>query len=65
MFVNYFIEKYLESQIIPDILIEVFKELEIERDEEDFKLVSENYIKQKYMYPRLNHQNEEMYLLLN
>ncbi|RNA43041.1 hypothetical protein BpHYR1_042905 [Brachionus plicatilis] len=58
-YVNFFIEKLLESQVIPDLLIEVFSELEIEREEENFQLVSENYIKQKYMYPRLTHQFEE------
>lgn len=62
-FVNIFIERIIESQIIPDILIEVINELENERQEEKLKLMSENYIKQKYMYPKLSYLVREKYSL--
>lgn len=58
-YVNTFIERILETEVIPDILIEVLIELENEREKEKVKLVSENYIKQKYMYPKLNYLFEE------
>ncbi|CAF0894937.1 unnamed protein product [Brachionus calyciflorus] len=54
-YVNFFIERVLENEIIPDILIEVFNDLEKEIEEESFQLVSERRIKEKYMNPDLSY----------